>query len=62
MGDLVERAFQRHPCDAPAAMFLVDIEAGNPQSLSPFARAPIVPAREFDAQQPLAAWPVDPPP
>jgi hypothetical protein len=30
MGDLVERAFQRRPCDALAAMFLIDVEAGDP--------------------------------
>jgi hypothetical protein len=30
LGDLVERAFQRRPCDALAAMFLVYVEAGDP--------------------------------
>jgi hypothetical protein len=29
MGDLVERAFQRRPCNALAAMLLVDEEAGD---------------------------------
>ena len=30
MGELVESAFQRRPCDALAAMLLVDVEAGDP--------------------------------
>jgi hypothetical protein len=29
MGDLVERAFHRRRCDVLAAMFLIDVEAGD---------------------------------
>jgi len=30
MGDLVERALQRRPCDALAAMSLADVDTGDP--------------------------------
>jgi hypothetical protein len=51
MSDLVERAFQRRPCDALAAMFLVDVEAGDPpprtRRLVLLVVALVLNAREF---------------
>ena len=49
MGDLVERAFQRRPCDALAAMLLVDVEAGDPP-VRPRWRVLVVLALVLDAR------------
>jgi len=60
MGDLVERAFQRHPCDALAAMFLVDVEAGDPPVRTP-RRVLLVLALVLDARKFLGAAVLAPP-
>jgi hypothetical protein len=50
MADLVERAFQRCPCDALAAMLLVDVEAGDPP-IGSRRRVLLVLALVLDARQ-----------
>jgi hypothetical protein len=59
VGDLVERAFQRRPCDALAAMFLVNVEAGDPPVRSRWCvlvvLALVLDAREFLGAAALAS-------
>src|SRR6266851_5493768 len=54
LGDLVERAFQRRPCDALATKFPVDVEAGDPP-VRPRRRVLVVLALVLDARQFLGA-------
>src|ERR1700722_9149706 len=56
--DLVQRAFQRRPGDAPAAVLLIDVDAGNPPVWTwrgvLVIFAPVLDARKFSGAAVLA--------